>query len=690
MNDFAFYGYGLAAVSFGVVSLLLLSGWRGRLQSVLFVFANLTTTLWATLAALHAGYGAVPLEWLWGSEVVRNVLWLLFLLQMLRPLAQGNLFYTRMLAYIRLAVVILAFSLLLLHADLAWMRGYLPALEIQREFSLIGQLLYAVLGMALVEQLFRNTPQEHRWGIKYLCFALGGIAVYDFYLYTDALLFHRLDLAIWSARGAVNAMAVPLLAVTVARNPKWSLPLVFSRRMVFHSTALFSAGLYMLLMAMAGYYIKIYGGQWGAVLQITFLFGAVLVLVALLFSGQLRARAKVFFNKHFFTSRFDYREEWLRLINLLAGQKTAKPLVERIIWALGEIVESPGGVLWLRGDNGVLRNVARFNYPSTLEVVCPPDDPFVAFLETQGWIVNLNEYRLTPDLYDGLELPDWLQDYPETWLIVPLLHDNRLIGFVLLMQPRAAQVLNWEGLDLLKTAGMQAAGYLALNQAAEALAEARQFEGFNRLSAFVIHDLKNLIAQLSLVAKNAVRHRHNPDFIDDAVQTIENSVAKMNRLLAQLKSADTLGQRRPVELTELLRQAVRAKANARPRPSFESAIGNLMVEADPDRLSSVIGHVIQNALDATPSTGRVAVRLRVEGDQAIVSVDDTGVGMDEEFLRTRLFRAFDSTKGLTGMGIGAYECREVIMALGGSVQVASTLGRGTVFRVLLPVLATTE
>jgi putative PEP-CTERM system histidine kinase len=271
-------------------------------------------------------------------------------------------------------------------------------------------------------------------------------------------------------------------------------------------------------------------------------------------------------------------------------------------------------------------------------------------------------------------------------LTVPLVHDEALLGFVILLQPRAPQTINWENLDLLKTVGLQAASYLAFNQAAQALAEARQFEGFNRLSAFVIHDLKNLIAQLSLVAKNAARHKRNPEFIDDAVGTIENAVRKMNGLMAQLQNADITGQNRALDLAAELRDVVAAKRGGRPQPSLLLEAEPVMVSAEPDRLSAVIGHVVQNAQDATPSDGTVEVKLRLADGQAIVEVRDNGCGMDAEFVKTRLFRPFDSTKGLTGMGIGAYECREVISALGGQVVVESKPNVGTSFRIILPLL----
>ncbi len=686
VKELAFFSYGLAALAYLFLLVLLLTGWRARFQGSQLMVSVAGSAVWAIAAAAQSRYGVPDFNLVLAAEVVRNLLWIFFLLYLLRPFAEGNALYTRMLGHVRLGCLVLGLLMLLTLVEIPALTDWLRPSALRGEFSLMGQLLFAVLGMALVEQLFRNTPIEQRWGIKYLCFGLGVLFVFDFYLYTDALLFHQLDGAIWSARGFVNVTAIPLIAITAARNPDWNLPVFLSRRMVLHSTTLFSAGLYMLLMALAGYYIKLYGGEWGGVLQIAFLFGAITVLVALLFSGQFRARTKVFLNKHFFSYRYDYREEWLRIIGLLAGVRGDLPLNERVIWALAEIVESSGGLLWTRTEKGNYRFRARFNAQYAVEHVIEAEEPMAPFMERQRWVIDLDEYRSAPDVYGDLGLPEWILQNPDAWLIVPLIHDERLLGFVMLLQPRAPQSINWENLDLLKTVGMQAASYLALSQAAEALAEARQFEGFNRLSAFVIHDLKNLIAQLSLVVKNAARHKHNPEFIEDAVHTIENAVNKMNRLMAQLKSADVTGERRRIDLVTEAQHVVAAKASGKPVPVFRADVPSAHVLAEPDRLSSVLGHVVQNAQDATPPDGKVEVVLRVSGDQAIVEVRDTGSGMDADFIKTRLFRPFDSTKGLTGMGIGAYECREVISALGGQVVVESAPGRGTTFRIMLPLV----
>jgi len=689
MFEFGVLGYSAAALAFFVLAVLLLTSWRGKTQGGMLLFAALITSIWAAVLAIQAAYQIIPVVLVWAAEALRTFAWLAFLIRLLLPSAEQQSAYTKSLKIVRTLVVLLCILLIIPFDDFLLFNTEIPYFNLGFDLRFLGQVLLALCGVVLIEQLFRNTPADERWGIKYLCLGLGGLFVFDFYLFSDALLFRRIDGDIWYARGAVNALIVPLIAVASARNPQWSVDLFVSRRMVFHTTSLFGAGLYMLLMAVAGYYIKLYGGEWGAILQITFLFAAGIALLAIFFSGSLRAKVKVFLNKHFFNYRYDYREEWLRLINVLSGEEGNRPLQERAISAMAGIVESPGGLLWLREDNGAYSNVAHWNLPEVGVEGSSGLELLMCFFEQRQWVVNLEEYRGDPSFYTDLELPDWLLNLERAWLLVPLQHDTKLQGFVLLATPRAKHALNWENMDLLKTAGCQVASYLALNRAAMALAEAQQFEGFNRLSAFVIHDLKNLIAQLSLVTKNAVRHKNNPEFIDDAMHTIDNSVSKMSRLMTQMRSAMPGDNRSQIELNAMLRDLVLERSSQNPAPVFKGTGEEVMILADRDRMGAVFGHVIQNAQDATSSDGSVEIRLHFESGQAIVEVRDTGLGMDETFIRERLFRPFDSTKGLTGMGIGAYECREFVNAIGGQVLVSSRPGVGTVFTMVLPLALTT-
>src|SRR5439155_16154723 len=305
------------------------------------------------------------------------------------------------------------------------------------------------------------------------------------------------------------------------------------------------------------------------------------------------------------------------------------------------------------------------------------------FLESTNCVIDLTEYAAAPERYPGLSVPQWLLSLPGAWLVVPLPSPTGLVGFVVLVTARASIKMDWEVLDLLKTAGSQAASYLGQIQATEALLEVRKFDAFNRMSAFVVHDLKNLVAQLSLLLRNAERHRNNPEFQRDMLLTVVNVVERMNKLMLQLRTGATpVENPRSVNLERIIRSVCVAKSEqdtsieVDPTPGI-SAMGHA------DQLEHVIGHVVQNALDATSGRGKVVVRSRRENDAAVIEVTDSGVGMTSEFIRDRLFRPFQTTKE-TGMGVGVYESSQYVTGLGGQILIDSTPDVGTRVRVVLP------
>jgi putative PEP-CTERM system histidine kinase len=317
-----------------------------------------------------------------------------------------------------------------------------------------------------------------------------------------------------------------------------------------------------------------------------------------------------------------------------------------------------------------------------------PQGSLCRFLAARDWVINLDEYRDNSERYAGLERPVWLDGLAQAWLIVPLTDQGELRGFAVLAAPLARAEVDWEVCDILKTAASQAASHLAQLANAAGLAEAQQFAGFHRLSAFVLHDLKNLIAQQSVLVSRAAKHRHNPAFVDDMVHILEHSVGKMQRLMDLLKGGVSDARPMRLDLAHLLGEAVQNRAAVCPAPLLDAHAGPWQVNADHDRLLSVLEHLLQNAQEATPDDGSVRVTLRGLDGQALITIEDTGCGMDERFVRERLFRPFDTTKGDTGMGIGAYESREYARTLGGELEVESSPGAGTRFTLTLP-LATT-
>jgi putative PEP-CTERM system histidine kinase len=549
---------------------------------------------------------------------------------------------------------------------------------------LVTQLGWAVLGLLLVEQVFRNQTEQNRWGAKPLCLGLGGLFLYDVYLYSQALMFGAFDADALTARSLVHAVAMPLLLMASSRSQRWLAKVQVSKTAAFYSASLLLIGLYLLFIAAVGYYVRFFGGTWGGALQVALLFAAGVLLLVLVFSGAMRARLRVFLGKNFFSYRYDYRVEWLRFTAMLSTKSSPQEVGALVVRGLADMVECSAGALWFKalGDDQFVQS-ATWNLPE-LPAREPTDSLFSRFIAEREWIIDLPAAHARRSSADEAEVvPGWLGELPDAWLVVPLLVGDELLGFVVLAKPRTQVALDWEVRDLLKTAARQAAGFLAQMHATEALLEARKFDAFNKMSAFVVHDLKNIITQLSLMMKNAERHRDNPEFQADMLLTVESSLDKMRQMMLQLREgAKPTGVASGVDLVPLL-QRIETAARQRGRQVEVQVDDRVATRGHEERLERVIGHVVQNALDATPNSGRVWVRLAQAAGRARLEVGDTGAGMSPEFIQHRLFRPFSSTK-TSGMGIGSYESFQYVKELGGSIDVKSELGQGTLVTLLLP------
>ena len=675
------WSYGLAGLLYALFALRNAYGDR-TLKSSLLLWTSAWTAVWGFSVAIAVVTRAT---WLASVGFAADVLvyagWYAFLLALLstaqradsarRPYQSG--------ALVALAVAVVASGL----AVLAIWSLQLPVFADPGRIMTLDLLAAAILGLIVVEQVYRNAADESRWNVTPLCLGLSVIFGYDIYTFAAGMLFGRIDPDAWSVRGFVRSIALPLVLLSLARGKGKPLRIVLSRQVMFRSTALALSGLYLLAMAGAGYYVRYFGGEWGGALQVALVVAGLLLLAILMASGSVRARFRVLISKHFFSYRYDYREEWLRFTQALASEETHSGVGEKVVRGLADMVESTGGGLWLRQvGEPTFRLAARWNF-AVSEGVEHADGGLVQFMTTKGWVINLEEYRSAPERYGSLAMSPWLSAIPNAWLVVPLAVGSELAGFVVLVTARTPIEVNWEVNDLLKTAGRQAASFLGHVQATEALLEARKFDSFNRMSAFVVHDLKNIIAQLSLMLRNAEKHSSNPEFQRDMLMTVEHSVERMKQLMLQLRDGTT-----PVDVKHRVDLASVA-ARIQTGKSVESR--NVEVEADQrvfvrahaDRLERVIGHLVQNAIDATPTSGRVWIRISQQDEEAVVEVGDTGRGMSPEFVRDRLFKPFQTTK-TTGMGIGAYESHQYVTELGGRVQVDSAPETGTRITLRLP------
>ncbi|MCJ7453254.1 MAG: PEP-CTERM system histidine kinase PrsK [Steroidobacteraceae bacterium] len=696
--------YGLAAGSFLLLTLLLLTSWEGRAQGVRLIVASAVTTLWAALLALGSQVLLVSVPVVLLAEVLRYGAWFVVLTGLAGSAGIAS-------GLSRAVHVVWIGTIVLLLATPVLVNVGLPAPQPIAVLANAG-LLMSLMGLVLVEQIYRNARQDGRFALKFLVIALGLMFVYDLFLFSQAQLLKGIEPASWDARGFVVLIMVPLLAIAARRNPQWSLNVFVSRHVVFYTTTFMVVGVYLLLMAGGGYLIRIYGGTWGRAAQLVFFAGAGVVLFALIASGNLRRRLRVFLNKHFYRNKYDYRIEWLRFIQTLSAPEEGVETRDNALRAIAQIIGSPGGIAFLRTEDGEeFRPQATWppeGFDLGRHAALAASSELVGFLTRNQWVIDLKELRETPDAYQNISLPDSLADRDRFRLVVPLTHGEDLIGFAVLADPPPPFSLNYEDRDLLKTVGRHVAVHLAQYDADRRLSESRQFEAYHRLTAFVMHDLKNLAAQLALIVSNAEKHRRNPEFVDDAIGTIANSTERMQRLIDQLQRREVQSLSRNVSLANIARTAASRCQARMPIPSCGAMDDELWIEADPERLAMIVEHVIRNAQEATEEGGSIAVSVSLGGGggaegenggtdaapvgdtgqlrvpMAALTVSDSGAGMTREFIDERLFKPFDTTKGSKGMGIGAFQVREYVQSLGGRVDVASIVGQGTRFTLRIP------
>ena len=679
-------GYSISAIAFLIFFAVLLTDKHRGSAKILLVIAAFSSSIWAFSMTYQAmtGNDLITPQVL---EFIKSISWIALLLRMLSVAYGAGITTTGFMVALGSIIVFVVF--MMVPVLYQYLNNGVSTFGDNFNYLLASHLLLAVIGIVLIEQLYRNTRPEQRWVIKFLCLGLGGMYVYDFYMYSDGLLYKRIDLTLWHARGFVDALVVPLIGVAIIRDPLWSPEIFISRKVVFHTTTLLASAVYLMTMGVAGYYVRDYGGSWGLVAQAFLLFFTILSLLLLLFSERIRSRWKVLLNKHLYPYKYDYRDEWLRFIRTISKSEHGQEFYTMTITSIAQIIDSSAGMLFLRRDGGYYECVESHQMPS-VNIRESSNSSLVKFLAENEFVISIDEFDIAPDVYNRLgvlEIPSWVRDV-SAWLIVPLIHINDLIGFVVLNHSRIHnEHFNWEDSDLLNTVARQAASFLVQREVSEQLAEAKQFESYNKLSTYMVHDIKNLVTQLSLITSNAEKHKNNPLFIDDVIKTISNSVDKMNVMMGMLQDKTTTKSYVALNLVEILQELVtdREKAGYSPVPVLVCESEQCNVRGNRDQLLSIFGHLVQNAQDATENDGRIDILVSSRDDWAVIEIKDTGCGMSENFIKTKLFKPFKTTKGTKGMGIGVYEAREIISSLGGGIEVFSEYEKGTSFIVRIPI-----
>jgi putative PEP-CTERM system histidine kinase len=657
------WGHALAALLFGAIGLWALRSDGVAMPRVPLVAALAVTALWA-LAVAGIGESDLVTQI---AAAARNLAWFGFMVALYRsgvierpPAAIGTVFGV-------VAVVILMAATLDIFASAA---GDLPRPML--DAALLLKMLATVAALLLVQGLHSALAPRQSHAVRPVILALGAMWLVDINLLAVAWLVERWPLQLVAVRGF--AMALIAMAIAAGLQHRGDRPVQMSRTVIYQALTLVAIGVYVALLAAATSALAAIGGPNARLLQTAFVFGSTAAILTLISSSWLRAWIKVKLAKHFFRHRYDYRAEWMRFTETLGEPDGAATLDERIVKALADLTDSPAGVLLLpQGDSltvGAGWNVARADLPAAYG---------------ESWQLDRVDPATVIELDTGAgadAVPPSIRAWDQAWVVVPLPHQQKLAGAIVLARPPVPRALDWEDFDLLKAAGRQVASHIAEERAQEALAEAERFDEFNRRFAFIMHDIKNLVSQLTLVARNAERHADNPEFRADMVATLQDSAGRMNDLLARLSQHHRARNEPPVAmpLAPLLRRMARSREQTHPVEVVSK--GDPMAVADPARLETLLGHLIQNAIDASEPESRVTLAIVELGDAVAIDVIDRGCGMSPAFIRDKLFRPFVSSKS-GGFGIGAFEARKLAEDMGGRLDVSSAEGRGSRFRVTL-------
>ncbi len=638
------------------------------------------TACWGLIIALF-GHSTPVSQF---GEAARNFGWLWFMYCAWRHGGGEQRALTMLTLYITLGVVIV----------LCLIAGLIPSLFLGSPrllsavffASILLDLMLVTGALMLVHNLYIAATNDGRTALRLPLITLAVIWIYDLNLFTISYLAGDWSYELMAMRGVAVAMTAPFFALSIQQADLKKISL--SRSATFQSLSLIAISAYLVVMVLVSSLLNAVAGEYARLAQVTFVFGSSLVALVVIPTPQFRAWFRVKLSKHLFQHRYDYRAEWLRFNDTIgkpAGED--EKLDTRIIRGLADITESPSGLLLVPDDGGALTLQAQWNWHDGHIPAVAASASNAQYLAKSGRIIQLDTLRKDgsniKDIEEAQATPEWLLHDLAAWVMVPLLHFDRLAGVVVLHRPYVDRTLDWEDFDLLRVVGRQLASYMAEARGQEALADAQQFEEFNRRFAFIMHDIKNLVSQLTLVTRNAEKHADNPEFQRDMVATLKSSTARMNEMLARLSQHNKVQTADPAPhaLGPIVEHIASTKRIG--HPVVISGELELYAITDPARLTQAMGHLVQNAIDASPSHEPVIINVKRIDNECLIEIEDHGVGMSTNFIRNALFKPFSSTKD-AGFGIGAFESRALIMAMGGRLDVSSREGEGTVFRICLP------
>lgn len=479
-------------------------------------------------------------------------------------------------------------------------------------------------------------------------------------LATHAVIFAEINLAILRYV-SLSVFAGALLFLFVSRKG-FVVEAAKETTAIHSSLTLFLIGGYLFLV---GAFIKLFQA-FGFSLQTLFSFLTtaflLCVLVFFLFSSVLKERMKGFFFRYLSRQKYDWQKIWQDFTYKISLVTDLGQIAAKIKEAISKILNVAGV------------EVAIFDEP-------PFEQEFADWLLRRADLFKVEEalgerlegkYPRAQEFFAGKNIK----------LATPLYGDRKIIGIIGFRIDNAALL----DPELLKVLSLQASSVIVNCLAYQKLQEAEKKESIYRLSSFVIHDVKNYINNLSMLITNKDKF-DKPEFQKDALFTLNTTIGRMKRLIDEFSAlrGDLKLDTRAANMADIVGEVVRDMGGERLKGvTIEKKLdASIIIHADEHYIYKVILNVLLNAVEAMDGKGRLSLCSERSGGYALLSIHDTGVGMSKEFIQQRLFKPFQSTKA-KGLGIGLHQCKTIIEAHAGSIEVSSEVGVGTTFIIKLP------
>lgn len=564
---------------------------------------------------------------------------------------------------------------------------YSPDIERERIIFLgnIGFAFYISFLVCIIVTLFNlestylSASTASRWKIKFETIGAGFIFLVMVFYYSQGLLYRTINMNLMPVRSL--ALMAGVLLITYSKVARGSgAKIQVSRNMAYKSVVLLIVGLYLVGLGLMGEGLKYFGESFKRSMVIGAALVAGIALLIALLSETVKRKIRVFLHKNFYQNKYDYRTQWLQFTARLSSSKSRDDLLRSILSGYCEIFGMSGGALFVRDESN---EKGEFHVEASFEMESPgswlsADDPVVCLMTDRKWVVNLRE-----DAGDFDAGQSELGRMEEMVFVVPLFLDDVLDGFIVLgKQINPDETYNYEDYDLMKTLASQALSAVLNLRLSDELSHAREMAAIGKVSAFVAHDLKNLVYTVSLILDNARDYIDNPEFQQDMLESLTNTVARMKGLISRLKSLPekTVLQKKPADLLVLVNETASMVTGGELQVDGSPVIA----EVDVEEIEKVVLNLVVNAMDATGGKGPITIQVG-SAEDVYIRVIDHGCGMAEEFLRHQLFLPFRTTKN-KGLGIGLYQCKQIVNAHGGRIEVNSKEGQGSVFTVHLPLV----